>query len=649
MASTWCLIQGQADKFIKGLKSGEIDSLALAKMASSEARRNFLAKYVGEENAKQVNALYESKLLLKDQQEGLISWIKRTANLNSKTKTDFISRISKMNYLNPSDLQSFKQDLISSKLKIEPTLEETQKIFDLSQRLKEAQKGIQKNSTFLTNTTKKAYGDAKVALVNYINELKDPKLTIGGIVKDLPGITKAIAASMDDSAIFRQGWKTLMTNPIKWQKNARQSFVDLVKEFSGKSVMDEVHSDMFSRQNELNGNYKKMGLALSKAEEAYPTSLPERVPLLGRAYKASESAYTGFVYRMRMDVADKYLEIAQKSGVEFTDKELKSIGSMVNSLTGRGNLGKYEPAANLVNNIFFSPRKLKADFDTVGHVITGAGGSNFVRKQAAVNLVKVIAGTAAVLAIANAVKPGSVESDTRSSDFGKIKVGDTRFDVTGGMASLITLAARLATMSSKSSTTGRINPLNSGNYGSQTGWDVVTNFFTNKLSPVAQVVKDLASGKDFSKNKVTLGGEAIKLVTPLPVTTLQELMNNPNSANVVLSMIADALGISTNTYSVVSKTWSDNPTKTQQQFLDKVGNTKFKAANDKFNLQYNAWVKKTTADPNYKKLSLDEQQSVLTTGKKTIQDRILKSYGFTYKTTKPFTDHKQTIKNLKPK
>src|SRR5262249_15726909 len=142
----------------------------------------------------------------------------------------------------------------------------------------------------------------------------------------------------------------------------------------------------------------------------------------------------------------------------------------------------------------------------------------------------------------------------RSSDFGKIKIGDTRFDVSGGMSSILTLADRLARMSTKSSTTGKVTPLNArdkkGNpvFGGQTGTDVVFNFFENKLSPTASVVRDLIKGQDFNGKKPTVLGEANNLFTPLPITTYLELQKDPNSADKLLALMADALGISTNTY-----------------------------------------------------------------------------------------------------
>lgn len=560
--ATWCLVRDQADKFIKGLRSGEIDPIKMASMTSEE-RHSYLAKFVGSENAKQVNSLFESKLLLKNQQQGMITWAKKVGGLSKETRNDLITRIGKLDrVLNPEDQKSFLKDLASTKIGTDITAKEAKSIFDLSNKVKEASQVMKEDSTFETRAEGLAYGHAKVDLVNYINELKgNDKFTLKQAM-DIAGLSKSIQASMDNSSIFRQGWKTLFTHPLTWQKNARQTFVDIVKEFGGKGVMDEVHADMFSRKNELNGNYKKMGLAITRPEEAYPTTLPEKIPVLGRAYKASEVAYTGFVYRQRMDIADKYLQIAEKSGTKMTDQEYKAIGSMVNSLTGRGNLGKWEGSgADALNSVFFSPRNIKSQFDTLGHVVTGAGGSNFVRKEAAINLVKVVSGIATIITIANAVKPGSAETDPRSSDFGKIRVGDTRFDITGGMGSLVTLASRLAPILagqkgySKSSTTGKLTEINakdkSGNpaFGAKTGKDVAVDYLTNKVSPVGRLVIDLLNQTDFNGKPITPLGEATKFVTPLSVSTYQELKDNPNSANIVLAMIADGLGISTNTYS----------------------------------------------------------------------------------------------------
>lgn len=548
MPNPFCLLPQYADDFLDKVKSGELSASKLAGMTSAERHAAF-AEIVGETNAAHVNASFESKLLLQNQQRGIENWIKSAKNLTPAVERDLLTRVQRMTtVLDPGSSDAFLSDLAKQRLGFGVTMDEAAKIASLAKDAATAKADL------AAGGDRMAYGRAKVAFGNYVSELKNgvkQPLTVGKAIQNTASFSKAFKAAFDNSALLRQGWKNLFAHPEIWAKNAKQSFVDLVDQFGGKDVMDEVNADIVSRPNALNGRYKKAGLALANIEEAFPTSLPEKIPVLGRVYKASEAAFTAFQYRSRADVFDKYMEIAEHSGVDLNDKaQLQSIGKLVNSLTARGDLGPAEPAANAVNAVMFSARKLKSDFDLLTAHSFQQDVTPFVRKQAAINLARVVAGTAGVMAIAHVVAPGSVEFDPRSSDFGKIKIGNTRFDVTGGIGSLATLAARLATFSSKSSATGKVSKINSGKFGSTSGTDLVYNFFENKLSPAAAIVKDLLKGKDFKGNSLTVGGELSNLVEPLPLTNAQELASDPKTttATTILAMMADWLGVATNTF-----------------------------------------------------------------------------------------------------
>lgn len=550
-----CLPKFAADEFKRRLKDGSIDPRKLSEISSAE-RRTFFESFLNGDEAKLVNSTFESKLLLKNQQQGMINWAQKTAGMKPAAKRDILDKVMKLEKaLDPVDEAAFLADLAEQKLGVGVTLEEAQTITNLARevdRIKTSE-----------GPTSIEYGRARVAFENYVGELKseaagmrmsdfkdNPIGASAKLVTEAAGTSKAIKASLDNSAVFRQGWKVMLTNPTIWAKNAADTFRNLVRQFGGRAVMDEVKADIYSRENfDL---YKKAKLAIGVTEEAFPTRLPEKVPGLGRFYKASETAFTTFQYKNRVDLFDKYIDIAKKSGVDVSStKELQSIGQLVNSLTGRGNLGSLEPIANTVNNIFFSPRFVKSQIDTLGgQILSGGEGSNFVRKQAAINLVKVVSGTAAILVIADAVLPGSVEWDPRSSDFGQIKIGDTRFDVSGGSRSLVTLAARLALQSTKSTTSGKIRELDSGDWGSKQGADVAYDFFSNKLSPASAMVNTmvLRGNKDFKGDDVTAMDAIADLTVPLPVSNFMESKDNPEAANMLLILIADGLGIGTNTY-----------------------------------------------------------------------------------------------------
>lgn len=555
----WCLIPQVADSFKKAIVDGRLKPDELGRMSSAE-RRAIFESIVGKHNTVQINALFESKLLLKNQQQAMVSWARRTLKDNPTVQRDVISKIQRLEKVLDAQTEgAFLEDLVAQRLGTGVSFKEAGQIAELTKRMDEAKTVLEAGGDRLE------YGRAFVQLKNYVDGLKNDanKLTLGEVkrnpgsalsraVSGIGGTAKSIKASLDNSAIFRQGWKTIWTNPGIWARNAIKT-VEALKEFGGKNVLDEVTADIVSRPNyDL---MKQAKLDVGVAEEAFPTSLPGRIPVIGRAFKASEAAYTGFIRRTRADVFDKYIEIAQKSGLDLDAIELESIGKLTNSLTGRGHLGKLEPIAPTLNNVFFSPRLLKSHIDVLTAHQLQKGVTPFVRKQAAKNLVKIIAGTAGVLTIAKMLNSDSVETDARSADFGKIRVGDTRFDVSGGMASIVTLATRLARMSSKSSTTGKVSKINArdkkGNplYGGTTGTDVVYNFFENKLSPIAAVVQDLIEGRDFDGNKPSIGSTAKNLLVPLPITTYEELASNPNSADTLLAMILEFLGISTNTYS----------------------------------------------------------------------------------------------------
>lgn len=659
--ANFCIIPKNVDKFKQGLISGEISPEKLSSLTSDE-RRTLLEKYVGAQ-AKEVNAEFESKLLLKNQQAGMINWAKNVGGISKQTRMDIIGKIERMeNILDPKDANGFLSDLAERRLGVKVSDEQAKTIMDLSRQVTEANTK-QVNGSWVSEADRLDYGRKVFDMTEYVNDLKgkaknlsiadfksNPLKAFGKLGVEIAGNAKAFKASLDNSALLRQGLKTLWTQPKIWAKNAQQSFINIAKSIGGKNVKREITADIISRPNY--DMMKRAGLAVGNLEEAFPTTLPEKIPGFGRLFKASEDAYTGFIQKTRADVFDKYIDLATKQGVDLSSKkELEAIGNLVNSLTGRGRLGKIEPAAGVINNVFFSPRFVKANLDTVLHPITA--GSAFARKQASINLLKIAAGTATVLGIANALQPGSVEWDPRSADFGKIRIGDTRFDVTGGMSSLATLAARLATQESKSASTGIVSKLNTGEPYSRTSLDVLLNFSGNKLSPIGGVLKDLMTGEDYSGNKITVGGEVKNLLMPMIISSTLDAAENPNSVNFLISMLADGLGIAVNTYSakgdVNVPSWTKSTGETIKQFKNKVGEEKFIEAAKMYDNAYNGYVSSIKSNPKWKTMSAEEQKALLSKEATQLQNEIFKEYGFKYKYTPSKTDSSllQSLNKLK--
>lgn len=675
----FCLLPEAVNRFTQGLRDGTIDPYKLNQMTSDE-RRSIFEKVVGDKNAaKEVNASFEAKTLLKNQNYGYVTWAKRVAGITPEIRRDLETKINNLDHvLNPVEEKSFLHDLAEKKLGVGVTTEEAKKISDLSGKIQDAKPGISTleqslKKGFTPSPKDISYGYAKYDLQKYVSdlkngaskfqasELKNPK-GVGQAVTALPrrvaDLSKSIGASLDDSFALRQGLKTLLTHPVQWQKEFRGSFVNIAKGFKNA----EEAQRHFKAQIMADPAYHQAvqdGVALTKSEDVFPTSLPGKIPVAGRAFNASEVAYEAYAENLRLGLYKQYMRLADKKGLDTSADFGKNVAKMVNSLTGRGSLGKLEPVSGPINLAFYSLRFLKSNIDTLLLHPLGAGvggtadllarkegakGVSFAQKQAAKNIVKIVGGISGILATANALKPGSVTYDPRSSDFGKIKIGDTRFEVTGGLDGLVTLAARLSTKSSKSSTSGAVTKLNSGEYGAPTLFDTVTDFLSNKASPGGGVGLDLLKGKTPQGQKPTLKGEAGKLVTPLNISNFKELKSDKNSANILSAVIADTLGISTNTYGKSTTAWDPNTSKTLQAFQQKVGDKTFKQANNDYNIRLDNFMQKLTSSPVYKALPDDQKKTLITSGKSKLQAETLKSYNF--KAPKSNTSYSKDKKSL---
>lgn len=659
-----CITKENIVKFRKSLKDKELNIIDLMKM-SSEDRTALFAKFAGE-NAKDVNLLFEQKLILKNKMIGLKNWASKVGEFGRydlAKKEEIANKISEYRaqqqerIFSPKEDEAFLADLAESKLGVSVTEQEAKNIFEMTSKIEELRKGYSdKTETWKDEKTRIEYGSTKVALDNYMNELKGIDKPFIGVVKEKIGEIKttfgtnkqkaiyniikdsvntiaensiSLVASVDNSFLGRQGIKTLYAHPSAWLDGAKNSFKDIWNTLGGKETMDALTADMYSRPNYLNGEYQKAGI-IAKTEEQFPATLPEKIPVLGRVFKASEAAFKGSGLRMRTDLYDIITEKAKGNGVEMTDTQIKDIGKVVNSLTARGQWGQ-RGEAPVVRLVLWAPKMLKANIDVLTAHAGGAGlETPFARQEARNNIMKIIGTIALILGIARAVKKDSVEFDPRSANFGKIKIGDTRFDLTGGASSLVTLASRLATNSTKSSTTGLVRPFGTG-YGQSTRFDVFIDFLSGKTTPFpAGVLVDLMKGRTWEGDKPTFWNEIYRKGTPIPIQEFIDLKDNA-SADRILGAILNVGGVSTSSYSASDVDWGQSTGKELMQFKEKVGEDKFKEANNLFNKQISDWLVKIKDNNEYKKLTEEEKAKVQTTKKDEFKDEIFKKYNFKYK------------------
>ena len=669
----WCLIKSEATKFKKALVDGTIDPIKLAEMSSQE-RHDFFKGFTDEKNATQINSLFESKLLLKNQQAGMITWAKRVAGITPETKRDILSKIQRMEkVLDPQENEEFLRDLASTRLGLGVSQAEAKTMNDLAQDIKTKRESADENGVFKSETKRLEYGASVVALEKYVGDLKldakkvnfkeQPIEAIKKVVSEVPGTLKSLVASLDNSFFGRQGIKTLMdtrTSKI-WVKNFLKSWGDIATELKGKDAVDLIKADIYSRPNAINGKYKAGDYGLTVLnEEAFPSSIPEKIPVFGRLFKASESAYNGGALRLRADLADRIITKAEKFGVNTLDKaEAEGLGHLISSMTGRGNIGKLGVFSKEVNVLFFSIKFLKSNIDTLtAHAFDKKVQQNkFAKQEALKSTLSVISTMAVILAIAKMLNPDWVEEDPRSTNFGKIKMFGRWTDISGGMASLVTLSSRLIP-TQRDGEWGNWYKSSSGNwinlgasYGAMNPEEVFYNFFEGKLSPFARIIKTytLDQGKDFIGKPVTITDSLKNITFPISVQSYLEMVKDPDSTaiDILGSMILDGLGLSVSTYLPNQFDWNSSDTKTLNQFKEKIGQDNFNKANDKFNKEYTDWLEVVIRTDEYKGLSEDGKATVRSNGKEDIQQKIFDEYDFKYKTQPKTPEEKEEKDKIK--
>ena len=564
----FCIPAELVEQFKQKLKSGEVNPEKLIDMTSKE-RHQFLGQILGESNAKSVNALFESKLLLKNQQLGIINWAKKVAGLKPEVLRDMISKVNRMDkVLDPKELDLFLEDLASQRLGFDITFNEAAKISELAKDVSEKKGKITEDMPD-GSSERMDYGTSLALFKEYVGGLKLEAKDIKTselwkhplvVMKKAGGLFKSLKATADNSFFGRQGQKIFYTNPSIWAKNFMKSFGDIGKELAGIDATTPIKADVYSRKNALNGMYERMKLDVGiLGEEAFPSSLPGRIPGLGRLFKASESAYNGAALRFRADLADLAIKVAKEQGIDVLNKQwAEGMGKQINSYTGRGSVSKYltREGQALANSLLFSVKFLKGQFDILLKPFDFRTDP-YVRKQAAYKLAKVMTGVTAINVLVGMLNNETPEFDPRSTSFLRPRVPGTqsRFDISGGTTSLMTLGSRVLWTKHDGkwghwmqSQTGKWTMLNAGAFGQYTGWDVVIDgLFSNKLDPLFALLRDDLRGTTFEGEPVNAASAITALLAPIPVTVGKGISKSEDAGKWVWLMILEELGYSVST------------------------------------------------------------------------------------------------------
>lgn len=261
--------------------------------------------------------------------------------------------------------------------------------------------------------------------------------------RHVPEVARGLVATADFSAPLNQGAFVAAARPLVWARGVK-TMVNASKNPEALRMMQGAIRD--SRRYD---QAKASGLAIGRTGlpegmENMAGPLVERIPGFGKVAAISDRAYTAFLEKVRMDMFENIMDSMERpwmgiAGVEkVTPQEAKAIADYVNNATGRGT-GWAAEGFNKLNPrglVLFSPSYMVSRWQLAmgSPVLRRAVLSN--PKLAAIIMKDYLQAVGVVGGSLYGLKESGIadaELDSRSSDFGKVRIANTTVDPWGGM------------------------------------------------------------------------------------------------------------------------------------------------------------------------------------------------------------------------
>jgi hypothetical protein len=455
--------------------------------------------------------------------------------------------------------QGFNSLKAISKISVQGIVRHAEKIADaqghkLAPELRKQLTKMAKDIAKMPDGAKKAQ-----AIKNMLELAKQPTKAekLWNAIKQVSSVPRTLMTSGDLSYALRQGAVLASTHPVIWAKSVAASAKMAISPKAFTREMNNVRNLRDINGDSMQAAYKKSRLYLpgimGKNEEVFADSRifetkAARKAGVGHVVMASERSFTGAATMQRALTLKKIVD--DLGGIKkmdnWTRKDWEDLGRVLETATGRGRgskgnpLGKwFEDAAPTFSQTIFSARLWKSRLDLLNPTYY-ARLSPVARKEAIKSSVAFAGIVGTVLAAAD-MAGADVEMDPRSTDFAKIKIGNTRYDIMGGLQQNIVVAARELTNSQKNKD-GNIVKLNEGGPYDPSRLGVLTNLVTNKLAPVPSAGLHLLRGKDANFNPVNPWKEAAKLLIPLGIQdTAQVAANSKGKDGYTVAGVAKAV------------------------------------------------------------------------------------------------------------
>lgn len=498
-----------------------------------------------------------------------------------------------------------------------------------------------------------------------------------------------------------------------WWKGTNRTFSDLwygtEKDKNGYTKQDYAWAEIYAHPNVISGRLKQLGVNIGITEEqflnSYITQLTEKSeeysrtgenktkkalataarPVL-RLYAASESGFNMAVNTARFMYANAMIDLYDaKTTADVKLLKENGVGDLIMEQTGRWNGLKGDKA--LVDKISFyvmamrwtasrittvkNIRYIPATIADIAKKVSGKQGiqsldtfylnkPNVDKGRSALGLVIAMPFFAGLLSAALSDDDEkdywerALDSWDLTGDFGKVVFGKTRFDLTAGIAPIITTVAKTAKQ--------MWNP----KYGKDS-WDPVARFLKNRQAPIISILNgfyehsraafdDTYLPKDIMDQPETLNAFLRGIFLPIYVDSMIESFGGDRDEDISTleasaAIVADVIGIGAVTYSdratkaeILEKWGKASPLAqigTGTKLYNELSDEEFKKAEQDMERMYMTEAQKLMRSPKYKTMSKEEKDAAVTKIHRDIQNELSIKYGVK---AKPKTSSKKRLK-----
>lgn len=363
-------------------------------------------------------------------------------------------------------------------------------------------------------------------------------------IVDILSIPRGVRSSVDVSFSGRQALIAGTRHPVEWGKQ----FVRGLKALRSEELSNKVNNELFKDPDVIFGlsqTDKLDTISLSKKvgymqrPEPFASHIADNIgiPKTGLKVRTFNRAFSVSSNSMQLGVFKQGVKALRIAGAEKW--EYDALADFSNYLVGRGALPTgLQKAAPILNALMFSPKYTFARLQLPKMLVSS---SPYVRKQAWQTLGTFLGFGATVLTTFKLLG-GKIEYDPRSSEFGKVTIGNTRFDFWSGYLQWIRLAAQLVTGQRKDAS-GKIVSINR--------YDTLLRMGQSKDSPAMQIGTDLLTGTDYAGQKLSdkTAADVFKdYVLPFSVSDILDAAEQENLLTTVGAGAASTLGVGVVTY-----------------------------------------------------------------------------------------------------